>query len=42
MWAILTFIVAITRLILKRHTPAEVISGGLLGFITGLALIIWK
>lgn len=41
-WAILTFVVAITRLILKRHTPAEVISGGLLGIIAGLALIIWK
>lgn len=36
-WFILSAIIGITRIILKRHTLAEVISGAVLGSLVGLA-----
>lgn len=36
-WIILSIIIGITRIILKRHTLAEVISGAVLGSLVGLA-----
>lgn len=38
-WLSLTFLVAITRLILKRHTLAEVLMGALLGSIVSIAYL---
>ena len=41
-WAGLTVIIAITRLILKRHTLSEVFSGAVIGIIFSIAFVYWN
>ncbi|WP_407497358.1 phosphatase PAP2 family protein [Elizabethkingia meningoseptica] len=41
-WGIHTVIIAITRLILKRHTVSEVLAGATLGIIFSLAFVYWN
>lgn len=38
-WIVLSIIVAITRVVLKRHTVAEVITGGLLGALISIIFL---
>ncbi|EQB91901.1 hypothetical protein C874_08090 [Elizabethkingia anophelis 502] len=41
-WGGLTVIIAITRLILKRHTLSEVFSGAVIGIIFSIAFVCWN